>query len=121
MRRRIVILSILLFGQFLSAIALVFFIPHLSQIWYKHGLGWMEAIKAEYAQGGWMMVAEFALIAVVIIGTITFEIWFLVSTSRVERGLIKELKDIKEQMSSGFKKLSNQIDEKENSKTTKNE
>ena len=119
MRSRIIALSVLLIGQALSVIALVYFIPHLSRIWYSHELGWIEAIKAEYAQGGWVMIVEFVLIAVVIIGTITFEVWFLVSASKAERGLIKELSDIKEQMGNGFKKLSDQISKKGNGKTTK--
>ena len=121
MRRRITILSILLFGQFLSVIALFFFIPHLSQIWYNHGLGWMEAIKAEYNQGGWMMIAEFVVIVLVLIGTVVFEIWLLISASKAEKNLADGLEELREHMDSGFNKLSNQISKRENDKTTKNE
>lgn len=121
MRRRFIILLILICGQLLSVVALFFFIPHLSQIWYNHGLGWMEAIKAEYNQGGVMMIVEFVVIVLVLIGTVVFEIRLLISASKAEKNLADGLKELQEHMDSGFNKLSNQISKRENDKTAKNE
>lgn len=120
MRCRIVMLSFLGLGQLLSVIALAFFIPHLSRIWYKWELGWIEAIKAEYAQGGCMMVLEFVVIAIVLIATIIFEVWFLVSASKGEKNIVEHI----DKLSGQINKISRQMGIKENDKddeTTKNE
>ncbi len=79
MRKHTVILLVLLLLQFLSTIAFAQFVPHIVHMWYNPQSSLFNTIKAEYALGGWIMVLEFIVIGVVLLGTAVFEVWLLVS------------------------------------------
>ena len=82
-----IILSVLLFLQLLSAgVFIVGLYPHLVHIWYIHDIGWWNAIKQEYSlRGGVMFVVEIVFIFLVLVQTVTFEIWQLAHNDEAQK------------------------------------
>ncbi len=98
MRKHIIVLAILLPLQALSTVAFAYFIPHLSNMLYYPKSSLFATIEAEYAMGGWAMIAEFVVIVVAILGTIGFEVWLLVSEGRETRKNTRILEAIAEKL-----------------------
>ena len=98
MRRRIIMLSLLLFLQFVAAIAFVPCISHLLPIWYHHESGWWKALQAEYALGGWIMLAEIIVVVVAFLSTVGFEIWLIVSEVKPDKQMREQLNRIESKL-----------------------
>ena len=91
MHKHIFYISTLVLLQFLSAIAFVPAMAHILQVWYHHGNGWWQAIQAEYAVGGWIMVVEIAVILGAIVFTLVFEIRLIRSFRKADKALKAQL------------------------------
>jgi hypothetical protein len=84
-------LALVLLLQFASAIAFVPFMSHLVQVWNNQGGGWWKSFRAEYAQGGCIMVVEFVVVLVAIIATVVFEGWLLISGDKDTKKIVSSI------------------------------